>query len=211
MPRSDPYATLGVSRSAPDAEIRAAYRRLVLQHHPDHNGGSKESTRRFEEVQEAYAEVRRLRSGRGARSRAGAGASGGSGAARTAGGTGPTAGGDGGGPDGIDARLAEMERDVKNAARAARESAAKAARDAQGAMRDARDTLLGKDGGERPSDEELGYYKTDDSLSKILDDAASGLSERFSAPNRARAANRLADVIEDLGAKLSGDHHKHDS
>jgi hypothetical protein len=54
-PRPDPYDVLGVSRGASDAELRKAYRRLVQLHHPDHNGGSAEATRRFEEVQEAYA------------------------------------------------------------------------------------------------------------------------------------------------------------
>jgi curved DNA-binding protein CbpA len=39
----DPYVTLGVARDAGDAELRAAYRRLVQLHHPDHNGGSVES------------------------------------------------------------------------------------------------------------------------------------------------------------------------
>ncbi|MGO9883725.1 MAG: J domain-containing protein, partial [Solirubrobacteraceae bacterium] len=58
---SDPYATLGVSPGASDAELRAAYRRLVQLHHPDHNGGSAESALRFEEVQNAYARVRQLR------------------------------------------------------------------------------------------------------------------------------------------------------
>jgi curved DNA-binding protein CbpA len=57
----DPYQTLGVRANASDAELRAAYRRLVQLHHPDHNGGSADSARRFEEVQEAYARVRELR------------------------------------------------------------------------------------------------------------------------------------------------------
>jgi molecular chaperone DnaJ len=75
--RPDPFATLGVGRNASDAEIRSAYRRLVQLHHPDHNGGSAESARRFEEVQEAYATVRKLRQpGSG---RAGAGGGGGPG------------------------------------------------------------------------------------------------------------------------------------
>lgn len=63
MPASqpDPYGVLGVGASASDAEIRAAYRRLVHLHHPDHNGGSAEAARRFEEVQEAYAAVLKRR------------------------------------------------------------------------------------------------------------------------------------------------------
>ena len=61
MPITSPYEILGVPPSASDAEVRSAYRRLVQLHHPDHNGGSLESTRRFEEVQEAYAQVLRER------------------------------------------------------------------------------------------------------------------------------------------------------
>ena len=57
----DPYKTLGVPPSASDEELRRAYRRLVQLHHPDHNAGSPESARRFEEVQDAYAQVLRMR------------------------------------------------------------------------------------------------------------------------------------------------------
>jgi curved DNA-binding protein CbpA len=60
-PRSDPYHVLGVTPGASDAELRSAYRRLVQLYHPDHNGGSVESARRFEEVQDAYSRVRELR------------------------------------------------------------------------------------------------------------------------------------------------------
>ena len=63
MALTDPYKVLGIAHSATDAEIRAAYRRQVQLHHPDHNGGSAESTRRFEQVQEAYALILKL--GRG--------------------------------------------------------------------------------------------------------------------------------------------------
>ncbi len=38
LDRSDPYGVLGVSPAASDAEIKAAYRRLVKRHHPDAGG-----------------------------------------------------------------------------------------------------------------------------------------------------------------------------
>jgi curved DNA-binding protein CbpA len=57
----DPYAVLGVRPGISDRELQAAYRRLVQLHHPDHNQGSPESARRFEEIQEAYARIRSLR------------------------------------------------------------------------------------------------------------------------------------------------------
>jgi curved DNA-binding protein len=53
----DPYATLGVSRSADEGEIRAAYRRLARENHPDVNRdpGAED---RFKEVAEAYEILR---------------------------------------------------------------------------------------------------------------------------------------------------------
>lgn len=57
----DPYEVLGVSPAAAENELRAAYRKLVQRHHPDHNDGSPESARKFEQVQEAYARVREMR------------------------------------------------------------------------------------------------------------------------------------------------------
>jgi curved DNA-binding protein CbpA len=54
----DPYQVLGVPRGASREELHDAYRRLVKLHHPDRNGGSAESTRRFQEIQQAYDEVR---------------------------------------------------------------------------------------------------------------------------------------------------------
>jgi hypothetical protein len=53
----DPYATLGLTPTASDQQLRTAYRTLVKRHHPDHNGGSPESAKRFEEIQAAYAEI----------------------------------------------------------------------------------------------------------------------------------------------------------
>ena len=56
--RRDPYRVLGVRPGASAEELHDAYREMVKQHHPDHNGGSAESTRRFQEIQEAYDELR---------------------------------------------------------------------------------------------------------------------------------------------------------
>jgi hypothetical protein len=174
-PSPDPYVTLGVAPSATDAELRGAYRRLVQLHHPDHNGGSPESARRFEAVQEAYAEARRRR---------GAGA-GGPGAAD---------------PD-VEARLAALERELE-AARAARGRAARDARRAtEQTIREVREMA-----GNRASDEELGYISTDDSFSKILDDAASEFSEHLSEARESPAGHRVSDLIDDLAAKLTGEH-----
>jgi curved DNA-binding protein CbpA len=55
----DPYQVLGVSPGASREELHDAYRRLVKLHHPDRNGGSAESTRRFREIQAAYEELKR--------------------------------------------------------------------------------------------------------------------------------------------------------
>ena len=51
----DHYKTLGVARDAPEAEIKAAYRKLALQFHPDRNPGDAAAEERFKEVSQAYA------------------------------------------------------------------------------------------------------------------------------------------------------------
>lgn len=45
------YQTLGVDKTAPQAEIKKAYRKLSMQHHPDKGG----DTKRFQEIADAYA------------------------------------------------------------------------------------------------------------------------------------------------------------
>jgi DnaJ-class molecular chaperone len=51
------YETLGVVETASQDEIKKAYRKLVTEHHPDKNGGSKESEDKFKEIAEAYETV----------------------------------------------------------------------------------------------------------------------------------------------------------
>ena len=56
--RRDPYRVLGVPPTASAEELHDAYRRLIKLHHPDRNGGSAESTARFQEIQAAYEELK---------------------------------------------------------------------------------------------------------------------------------------------------------
>ena len=54
--KRDYYEVLGVNRGATDQEVKSAYRRLALQHHPDRNPDNKEaSEERFKEITEAYS------------------------------------------------------------------------------------------------------------------------------------------------------------
>src|SRR5262245_16602003 len=54
MAKRDYYDVLGVQRTANDAELKAAYRKLAMQHHPDRNPGDKDCEHRFKELNEAY-------------------------------------------------------------------------------------------------------------------------------------------------------------
>ncbi|ACT34300.1 putative chaperone protein DnaJ [Candidatus Hodgkinia cicadicola Dsem] len=48
------YEVLGVAQDAPEAQIKAAYRKLALKFHPDRNAGSAAASKRFKEINEAY-------------------------------------------------------------------------------------------------------------------------------------------------------------
>ena len=103
--RRDPYRVLEVSPNATSEELHDAYRRMVKLHHPDRNGGSEESARRFEEIQEAYEDVRSRRP-RPARTNRAAEAA-----------------------ESVKDRMAGLERELREA-QAARERARRAAREA---------------------------------------------------------------------------------
>ncbi|MBI3793154.1 MAG: J domain-containing protein [Nitrospinae bacterium] len=51
----DYYAVLGVGKDASEAEIKAKYRKLAKQLHPDKNPGNKEAEEKFKKLSEAYA------------------------------------------------------------------------------------------------------------------------------------------------------------
>jgi DnaJ-class molecular chaperone len=51
---ADPYAVLGVKRDAGQDEIRAAYRKLAKELHPDLNPGDKKAEEKFKDVASAY-------------------------------------------------------------------------------------------------------------------------------------------------------------
>jgi DnaJ-class molecular chaperone len=54
MDFKDYYATLGVSKTATDKELKQAFRKLARKHHPDVNPGDKTAEAKFKEVNEAY-------------------------------------------------------------------------------------------------------------------------------------------------------------
>ncbi len=54
MSKRDYYEVLGVSRTVTDVELKASYRKLAMQHHPDRNPGDSECEHKFKELNEAY-------------------------------------------------------------------------------------------------------------------------------------------------------------
>ena len=58
---NDPFAVLGVSSSATEDEIKAAYRKLAKKYHPDLNPGDKAAEQKMREVNEAYTRALQIR------------------------------------------------------------------------------------------------------------------------------------------------------
>lgn len=53
--KRDYYEILGVARDAANGELKSAYRKLALRHHPDRNPGDSDAAEKFKEASEAYA------------------------------------------------------------------------------------------------------------------------------------------------------------
>ena len=167
----DPYAVLGVTPDVSDVELRRVYRALVKRHHPDHNGGSPESTARFAQIQSAYAALARRRPMPAPAE-----------------------------PE-IEQRIADMESQMAAArlaeqsrleeqARLVRERATQAAAGFEAAAHSHDQAAR------RPTPEELGYYSTDDSFTKIIDDAADQLAERLrGGEGKKQFTRRLSELF----------------
>ena len=54
MAKQDFYTTLGVARDAGAEDLKKAYRKLAMQHHPDRNPGDKQAEAKFKDASEAY-------------------------------------------------------------------------------------------------------------------------------------------------------------
>lgn len=54
---TDPYAVLGVNKSASQEEIKKHYRKIAKKYHPDLNPGNKEAEKKFKEASHAYDQI----------------------------------------------------------------------------------------------------------------------------------------------------------
>src|SRR5260370_14355995 len=53
--KRDYYEVLSVNRSASEQDLKSAYRKLAVKHHPDKNPGDPHAEEKFKEAAEAYA------------------------------------------------------------------------------------------------------------------------------------------------------------
>jgi len=221
---ADPYAVLGVAHDVSDIELRRVYRGLVKRYHPDHNGGSAESAARFAQIQNAYDQIAHHRAsppGDAQQARGGTGTTGATSAsagaqrsASAAAGAQRAASASGGAQrsasaaagaqhaanePGIEDRIASLEREMAAMREAERRRAEEQARVAREQVRQAaaRSAATGSNQGQRrPTPEELGYYTTDDSFTKIIDDAAGEFTERLRKSDaKKHFSRRLSDLF----------------
>src|SRR5215831_4707321 len=54
MSKRDYYKVLDLPRTATEADVKKAYRRLAMKYHPDRNPGDKDAEEKFKEAKEAY-------------------------------------------------------------------------------------------------------------------------------------------------------------
>ena len=69
MVDQDYYELLGLQRGADDAAIKAAYRRLAKENHPDLRPGDEGAAKRFQQVKAAFDVLRRVEERREAKFR----------------------------------------------------------------------------------------------------------------------------------------------
>ena len=54
MSKRDYYDILGVSKNASDSELKKAFKKLAMKHHPDRNPDDDSAAEKFKEAAEAY-------------------------------------------------------------------------------------------------------------------------------------------------------------